>query len=165
MVFKKTILTTIILLFSSLSYAEKISFTPEINNILAKYPDRQDNLARNFIVLPPLENENNYKIEVFFGKTLMVDCNPKLLQSEYPQQRKLENTPYSYYLLNDVIVSSNNGNKCLNNQKSRQFIPSLNSTLLLPYNSEYPLVFYIPRNIQVKYRILFPSQFQDGYKG
>lgn len=165
MILNKTIITMVLLLSSSFVHAEKISFSPEINNILSKYPDRQDNLSRNFIVLPPLESEHNYKVEVFFGKYLMVDCNPKLLQSDIPQKIKLGDSAYNYYLLNSVSVSSSSGNKCLNNQKIRQFTPSLNSTLLLPYNSETPLIFYTPRDIQVKYRILFPSQFQDGYKG
>lgn len=165
MVLKKIILAGVLCLFSGFVLAEKLSLPPEVNSVLAQFPNKQEHLMRNFIVLPALENERNYKVEVFFGKTLMVDCNPKLLQGEIPQSFRLNDTPYSYYTLNNVNVGNTYQQKCMDSTKNKQFVPALDSTLLLPYNSKIPLVFYTPRDVQIKYRILFPSQFQDAYKG
>ncbi|WP_318491595.1 ecotin family protein [Photobacterium leiognathi] len=103
------------------------------------------------LTLPKLTEEQNYKIEIEVGKTLQLDCNRHYLLSKIKRQ-SLVGWGYIYYSLEDIskLVSTRKG--CLNSELKLQFVTQ-SKPLVLTYNSRLPLVFYVPKAAQLRYRI------------
>lgn len=65
---------TIALLSTNAVHAQKKSLK-NIETEINMFPSPKEGYKQVFIKVPAKKNELDYKIEVFAGKTLMVDCN------------------------------------------------------------------------------------------
>ncbi|MCF4997864.1 serine protease inhibitor ecotin [Pseudomonas syringae] len=119
----------------------------------APYPKPESGFSRQVIHLPQQANEENFRIEVLAGKTLMVDCNRQHLGGVL-EERSLEGWGYPFYRLEKVIGPMSTMMACPPGSSSkRAFVPVVGDGFMLRYNSKLPVVIYAPSDVEVRYRI------------
>lgn len=130
----------------------KLAKTAEQIKIYPEPKPEQDRLVLN---LKPLKNEKDYFLLIKFGKDLELDCNNYFLGGAKLSRQVVKGWGYNYYELEvkDEILA---GTKmaCLNQNSTARFVAyHMGDDLMLAYNSKLPLVFYVPKGVEVKYQI------------
>ena len=145
---KKTII--ILILF--------LSFTSHSQN-KPKYPNPKEGFKRVDLLLPKIENEKNYKVEVKFSmESKVIECanvdfsfNLKNLKTEYgiPNSYRF---PY-YSLENDAVeITEGLDSDCKTTKTILKKIYS-SQNILIEYQSYYARPFYIPESWNLEYRL------------
>ncbi len=136
----------IALISSGAVFAQKTSIDKEIG----MFPSPKQGYKQVFIKVPSKKNESDYKIEVFVGKTMMVDCNRHFMGGSIESQT-LDGWGYSYYIAetDGNVASTRMG--CPDNKMTKQFVNI--EPKLLRYNSRLPIVIYVPEGLEVNYKI------------
>lgn len=124
---------------------------------IAPYPEAEKGFTRQVIHLPAQADESAYKLEILAGKTLQVDCNRQRLGGSL-EERTLEGWGYSYYRLDNVSGPASTLMACPDDKKTEAFVPVVGNGFLLRYNSKLPVVVYVPKDVEVRYRVWSASQ-------
>jgi len=124
---------------------------------VAPYPEAEKGFTRQVIHLPAQADESAYKLEILAGKTLQVDCNRQRLGGSL-EERTLEGWGYNYYRLDKVSGPASTLMACPDGKKTQAFVPVVGDGFLLRYNSKLPVVVYVPKDVEVRYRIWSASQ-------
>jgi len=121
------------------------------------YPEPKTGFKRVDLILPKIENQQDYKVEIKFSINYnVIECanvsfgfNIKNLKTEYG----LSNNRFPYYVIeNDVLeISEGLSSDCTSKTKVDKKILS-SQNLLLEYQSYYARPFYIPENWTLEYR-------------
>lgn len=120
---------------------------------VAPYPAAEKGLVRQVIYLPKLENEDNFKVELLIGKTLEVDCNRHMMGGKLVS-KTLEGWGYDYLVLEQLSSPASTMMACPDQTKTKKFIAAnLGDQTVERYNSKLPLVVYVPKDVEVKYRV------------
>ena len=130
---------------STLAHAAKLEDT-------APYPKAEAGFTRQVIHLPQQAQEENFKVEILAGKTLEVDCNRQRLGGTL-EEKNLEGWGYPFYRLEKVSGPMSTLMACPDGTSKQDFVPVVGDGFLLRYNSKLPLVLYVPKDIEVRYRI------------
>ncbi len=122
----------------------------KISHDLSMYPEATAELQRQIIVLPEKENEADYKIELYAGKTMEVDCNRHTLSGAL-LEKSVSGWGYPYYEFdtNHMVMSTRMA--CPEDSLHEEFVQS--GAILIRYNSKLPMVIYTPQGYTIKYRI------------
>jgi ecotin len=117
---------------------------------LSMFPKAVNGYKQIVLNMPIIKNEQNYRVEVFIGSEQLVDCNNQILIGDINNQI-LEGFQYPYFIIesNGLIASTLAG--CPDQTKTKRFVYL--QPQLLNYNSNFPHIFYIPENFEIKYRI------------
>jgi ecotin len=119
----------------------------------APFPKPESGFSRQVIHLPQQAQEENFRVEVLAGKTLMVDCNRQRLGGVL-EEKNLEGWGYPFYRLEKVIGPMSTMMACPPGSTSkRAFVPVVGDGFMLRYNSKLPVVIYAPADVEVRYRI------------
>ena len=124
---------------------------------VAPYPEAETGFTRQVIHLPAQADESAYKLEILAGKTLQVDCNRQHLGGSL-EERTLEGWGYNYYRLDKVSGPASTLMACPEGKKTQAFVPVVGDGFMLRYNSKLPVVVYVPKDVEVRYRIWSASQ-------
>ncbi|MEB3841099.1 serine protease inhibitor ecotin [Pseudomonas guariconensis] len=119
---------------------------------VAPYPEAEKGFTRQVIHLPAQTDESAYQLEILAGKTLTVDCNRQRLAGIL-EEHNLEGWGYSYYRLEKVGGPASTLMACPDGKKTEAFVPVVGEGFMLRYNSKLPVVLYVPKDIEVRYRI------------
>lgn len=119
---------------------------------VAPYPKPESGYTRQVIQLTPQTRENDFKVEILAGKTLTLDCNLQRLGGTL-EEKTLEGWGYSYYRLEKVMGPMSTRMACQDGQNKQDFVPVIGDGFMLRYNSQLPIVLYVPQGIEVRYRI------------
>jgi ecotin len=126
-----------------------LSATPD----LKLYPLAESGYKRLVIQLRPLKQETNNKLEIILGKTFKVDCNKHWFNGKLSEE-VLQGWGYPYFVLKDLGGPLSTRMACLTKQKPKEaFVPVQSEQNLIPYNSQLPIVVYVPTDFEVHYRI------------
>jgi len=129
------------------------------------YPEAQKGFKRVDLLLPYIENQNDYKIEVKFGIiTSLTECEEGSFSFKADNLEKKYDLPKSrqfpYYVLersnSDIIVAKKS--ECNSSAKVDKKILS-SQNLLIEYQSSYTVPFYIPETWTLEYRIWAASDY------
>lgn len=152
------------IVFSGLMLAVSISagaaVSPDETNIsklpldaIAPYPKAETGMERHVVYLPQQPSENDYKVELLIGKTLEVDCNRHMIGGKL-ERKTLTGWGYDYLVLKKLSEPVSTKMGCPDDTKTKQFIASnLGEAAIQRYNSRLPIVVYVPKDVEVKYRI------------
>lgn len=140
--------TAVALLVSGLSTLAQAAKLEDI----APYPKAESGFTRQVIHLPQQVKEDNYQIEILAGKTLSVDCNRQRLGGVL-DEKNLEGWGYPFYRLEKVIGPMSTLMACPGGNSKQDFVPVVGDGFMLRYNSKLPIVVYVPKDIEVRYRI------------
>ncbi|MCO1333027.1 ecotin [Microbulbifer sp. OS29] len=119
---------------------------------LDAFPLDVNGKSRHVIVLPKVVDESRFRVELIPGRSEIADCNLRSFSA--PLQREvLPGWGYPYYVLSDLSSTMDTRKVCAPGTETRRFITVRGDGLLLPYNSNLPLVVYLPKGVQLKYRV------------
>lgn len=145
------LLTLLYLTFACKSNQSVTQKSPEIKqHDISMFPNAEEGFKRFFIQLEKLDNEADFQIEIYAGKTVEVDCNKHTLIGELVEQN-LSGWGYTYYNFDTKGEFRTTLMACPDNKKKFEFVKS--PSKLIRYNSNLPIVVYLPITYQVKYKI------------
>ncbi|MFG0633588.1 serine protease inhibitor ecotin [Pseudomonas sp. xss_2] len=124
---------------------------------VAPYPEAEQGFTRQVIHLPAQADESAHKLEILAGKTLEVDCNRQRLAGTL-EEKTLEGWGYSYYRLEKVGGPVSTLMACPDGKKTKAFVPVIGEGFMLRYNSKLPVVVYVPKGVEVRYRVWSASE-------
>ncbi|POA30737.1 MULTISPECIES: serine protease inhibitor ecotin [unclassified Pseudomonas] len=119
---------------------------------VAPYPKAETGFTRQVIHLAPQTREDSYQVEILAGKTLAVDCNHQRLGGTL-EEKNLEGWGYPFYRLEKVIGPMSTLMACPDGKNKQDFVPVVGEGFRLRYNSKLPIVVYVPKDVEVRYRI------------
>lgn len=118
------------------------------------FPKAKEGFKQVYIQLPVAKNENDLKVEFFVGAEKLLDCNKHFLMGKVNTQ-DLQGWGYNYYEIESNGETGGTLMGCPDQKKTKKFV-SLQPEIVR-YNSKLPLVFYVPKDLEVRYRILRPD--------
>ena len=126
---------------------------------LESFPIADIGYKKVYIHVPEENEEENFKIELFIGKSVDVDCNNYFMLGQINEEI-LDGFGYKYYKIisNGEIAGTKIG--CLDNLKTNKFVYIQPKTL--EYNSKIPVVIYVPYDFEVKYKIYKSGQLKNA---
>lgn len=134
-----------IILSSVVSYGQKDAKDASM------FPEAKDNMQKVVINLPSKKDESNYKIELFVGRNAEVDnCNRHMLIGEF-KDKDLKGWGYTFYEFKSKGELAGTLMACPDSKMVNQFVTGQTTTI--NYNSKIPVVVYIPKGMEVKYKI------------
>ena len=148
MKYNSLLLVFLVIVGSTTLYAE-----PAKKDNIHMFPKSQEGFERYVIEVPVLENEQDHKVELFIGKIMNVDCNNHILMGKL-EKKILQGWGYSYLeatKINGMTASTMMACQKPNTDKFITLKPSVES--LRRYNSRSPIVIYVPKGSEVRYRI------------
>ncbi|WP_223414256.1 MULTISPECIES: serine protease inhibitor ecotin [unclassified Pseudomonas] len=119
---------------------------------VAPFPKAENGFTRQVIHLAPQAGEDNYQVEILAGKTLTADCNRQRLGGML-EEKNLEGWGYPFYRLEKVIGPMSTLMACPDGKSKQDFVPVVGDGFRLRYNSKLPIVLYVPKDVEVRYRI------------
>ncbi|MDP8100662.1 ecotin family protein [Phocoenobacter atlanticus] len=121
------------------------------NNLdISMYPKAEKNQIQHTITLEPLKNEENYKVELFLAKEMMLDCNYHSLPATFVK-KDVKGWGYFYYQVATDGNIRSTMMACPESKAKKGEV--LSQGFLQNYNSKLPLVIYSPKGYSVKYRV------------
>lgn len=118
------------------------------------FPKAKEGYKQVYIQLPVAKNENDLKVEFFVGVEKLLDCNNHFLMGKVATQ-DLQGWGYNYYEVESNGETGGTLMACPDQKKTKKFV-SLQPEIVR-YNSKLPLVFYVPKDLEVRYRVLRPD--------
>ena len=154
----KVILTTIIFGLSLVSL-----LADDVEKDIKMYPEPASNVERFIVRLEPKENELDYFVELMPGVVYEKGCNAIRMHGSIAR-KSVKGWGYSYYEVSTNGIMTSTMMACPpNTPKKTEFIyvhDPQNSKVR--YNSKIPLVVYMPKNFELKYRIYSPSETKEA---
>lgn len=152
-IMKKFFLLTIVMVslgvFSVANAQSKAKPNPEGIENLKPYPAKLDSLERHVIFLQKMDNESDFEVELYVGKTLLVDCNRHGLMGDFSEET-VQGWGYTYQVFNTEGHIFSTMMACPG-EKEEKFVKS--PSQMVRYNSRLPIVIYVPEGYEVRYRI------------
>ncbi len=143
--------------------AQDESNTPTTtSSILDAFPSAPSGYKRHTIHLPIGNYEDNLKIELLAGKVEETDCNPAHYVGKI-EEKILEGWGYSYYQLSDLQGPVSTKMACPDNALSLKFVPVQSQGSLLQYNSNLPVVVYLPDGLELRWRTWVATPYNTAY--
>ena len=127
---------------------------------VAPFPKPDSGFTRQVIHLTPQTREDDFQVEILAGKTLAVDCNRQRLGGIL-EEKNLEGWGYPFYRLDKVIGPMSTLMACPDGNSTQAFVPVVGDGFMLRYNSKLPIVLYVPKDIEVRYRVWSASSKVD----
>ena len=115
------------------------------------FPAPKQGMEQHRLILPTLDNEANYMVEVQIGKTQLVDCNKHSLFGELTEH-SVKGWGYNYYQVDSIKPGPSTKMACFDQAKNETFL-TIPGTLTIQYDSRLPKVFYIPQGSELRYRV------------
>ena len=146
MIEKITIAFFMIVADSSL-YAE-----PAKKDNIHMFPQAQEGFIRHVIEVPKTDNDYDHRVELLIGKKVLVDCNQHSLRGKI-ENITLKGWGYKYLEVSDIYNGPSTMMAC-SEPKTEKFITLyMAKETLRRYNSRSPIVVYVLKGYEVRYRI------------
>lgn len=137
------------------------SYANPIQNPLSIWPKPEKDYQRIIIQLPTLPDEKDKRVELVPQKKVNVDCNLTIIHGALESQT-LQGWGYSYYRLDKLSSPVSTLMACPQQSKQKRLISISTDLPFIDYNSQIPIVVYIPKNIYLAYRIWSASSLHQG---
>ena len=125
--------------------------TNDVAKELEAFPAATAGQKRHVLTLPPLQNENDVKVELIVGQMKTIDCNRHTLGGELKEET-LQGWGYTYYSLPRVMPGISTMMGCPAGSEHQAFV-TVAQQPLVRYNSRLPIVLYTPEDVDVRYRL------------
>lgn len=139
-------------------YALIISLAAAISGQAADYlqafPPAGEGMVRYVLHLPPEKDESLLKVELIVGKTVAVDKDNRYFFSGKIEEEVIAGWGFTRYSVSELGPMA--GTLMAIDPdipKVNRFVPLGGGPYLLRYNSQLPVVVYVPVDAEVRYRI------------
>lgn len=149
---KKVILFTLIFAcfnFMNVTDANAQKPSVEQTKLLGDFPKTIDGYDRYVIYPKKTKSEDNLKIEIMPGKVMEVDCNIQRLMGTI-QEKDVQGFGYTYYVFESNGQATSTLMFCPDPKKEK-FVTG--ETKLIDYNSKLPVVVFVPKGMELKYKV------------
>ena len=133
---------------------ETLHAEPAKKDNIHMFPQAQEGFVRHVIEVPKTDNDYAHKVELMIGKTMMVDCNHHSFSGKI-EDITLKGWGYKYLEVKEIKSGPTTMMAC-SEPKTEEYI-SIRDTLRR-YNSRSPIVIYVPKGYEVKYRVWSASE-------
>ena len=117
------------------------------------YPAAEDGSERWVFRIPHAEDETARKVEIMVGKFISVDCNRTSFGGVL-ERRVAEGWGYPYFVIEKIGAPVSTRMACPpGSENTEPFVAVNGEGFLQRYNSKLPVVVYVPRDFEVRYRI------------
>jgi ecotin len=113
------------------------------------FPQAKEGFERHIVEVPKSENDHDHRVELLIGKNMMVDCNHHSFHAEI-KSLNLQGWGYRYLEVDNIQSGPTTMMACPE-PKTQKFISIRDE--LRRYNSRLPMVIYVPKGYEVRYRI------------
>lgn len=125
------------------------------------WPKAESGYKRVVIQLPTLKDEDAYRVELVPQKTMKADCNHIMINGKI-ETRPLTGWGYEYYVLSQIYPPASTRMACIPEITQSKSISIQTNLSFIRYNSKLPIVVYIPKDIQLSYRIWSAASLQNA---
>ena len=146
---KQVILAILVISGMTALYAE-----PKKMVDIHMFPEAKEGYERFVVKVPKSENDYDRRIELLIGKEMMVDCNHHSFSGEI-KRVILKGWGYSYLEVDNIQSGPTTLMAC-REPKTLKYIYIQDE--LRRYNSRMPMVIYLPKGYEVRYRIWSADQ-------
>lgn len=154
-----TFVTAVIIMFSvnmnaqiaatKINVRNTMKPTEEAVKNLKPYPEAIDSLERYVIYVEQRENEDLFEVELIPGKMLEVDCNNHRLIGELKEET-VQGWGYNYHVYETEGHVASTMMMC-HQPKTMKFVTG--GSEMVRYNSRLPIVVYLPKGMDLKFKI------------
>jgi ecotin len=126
----------------------------EAERNLKAFPPADEGVTRHVLMLPPAEQEDSLRVELQIGKTVKTDEANRYFFGGSLQAVNIEGWSFTRYVVTDLGPMA--GSLMAvdpDAPKVERFITLGGEPQLLRYNSRLPLVVYVPKGVEVRFRI------------
>lgn len=116
---------------------------------LKSYPESMDDYDRYVIYLPQHDNEEKVRLELIPGVIRQVDCNTHWLTGEF-ETKEIEGMGYDYIVFNSSGDMASTRMACPDDKLTEKFVAA--QSHFGRYNSQLPVVVFVPKGIELKYK-------------
>lgn len=121
---------------------------------LKPFPPAGEGMSRFVIMLPSVQNEELLKVELLVGKRVMLDPANRYFFGGRLERETVKGWGYDYFILKSLgPMAGTLMSVDPDLPKVERFITLGGEPQLHRYNSRLPLVIYVPKGIEVRYRI------------
>ena len=113
------------------------------------FPEAKEGYVRYVVEVPKTDNDFDHKVELLIGKKMLTDCNQRSLWGKI-EDIPLKGWGYTYVVVSDIQNGPSTMMQCLE-PPTEKFITIRDD--LRRYNSRLPIVVYVPKGYEVRYRI------------
>ena len=118
------------------------------------FPPAEDGMKRHVIHLPKAENEDSMKVELIIGKTVSTDSVNRYCFGGDIKTVNIEGWGYQRYVVEKLGPMAGTLMAPPADAKNvERFVTLGGDPFLIRYNSRLPVVVYVPRDAEVRYRI------------
>jgi ecotin len=117
------------------------------------FPPAEEGMVRYVLQLPKQEDESVFKVELIVGKTVQVDEVNTYFFGGHIEKETIEGWGYPRYTVKKI--GSMGGTLMAvdpNASKVDRFITLGGEPYFIRYNSRLPIVVYVPKGVEVRYR-------------
>lgn len=154
------------LIFLLVSMTVQTAFSADHKELKA-FPEAKAGMERLVIVLPHKERgeEDSFKVELIPGKEMMTDGVNKTRLGISLEPKPLKGWGYTFYEMKGKPIAMSTLMAPLPGAKKvKKFVKGQGFTI--PYNSRLPIVIYLPKGIEMRYRIWqAPETLSKAEKG
>jgi len=116
------------------------------------FPKAKEGFVQHVIEVPKTENDYDHRVELLIGKTMLVDCNKHSFRGKV-ENVTLKGWGYTYLEVSDISNGPSTMMACPE-PKIKKFVTLyMGNEILRRYNSRSPMVVYVPKGYEVKYRV------------
>jgi ecotin len=128
--------------------------SPNAGKELKAFPKAGEGMVRFVIMLPPQTEENLLKVELLIGKRVMLDARNRYFFGGRLESETIPGWGYDRYVLKSLGPMAGTL-MAVDPQapKVERFITLGGEPQLLRYNSRLPMVIYVPKGVEVRYRL------------
>ena len=124
------------------------------DNVMKAFPAAEPDVSRYVITMPAIVDESSVKVELLIGKVVKVDAANRYFFSGQLQAEDIPGWGYTRYVLNDLGQMAGTLMAAKPDAKEvDRFVSLGGEPQLLRYNSRMPIVVYVPKNVEVRYRL------------
>ena len=130
------------------------SATPEATKNLKAYPPAEKDMVRFVLLLPQQKEEAEFKVELLVGKTELLDPVNHYSLGGKIETEVVKGWGFSKYLVKKVgPMAGTLIGVDPNVPDVKRFVKLGGEPFMVRYNSRLPVVIYVPKGVEVRYRI------------
>ena len=118
------------------------------------FPPAGEGMVRHVLQLPPQADESGFKLELIVGKTVETDAGNRYFFGGRIEEETIKGWGFTRYVVSDLgPLAGTLMAVDPNAPKVARFVTLGGAPYIIRYNSRLPVVVYVPKGVEVRYRI------------